>query len=240
MFLRIKRFVLAGSLAMTALAGSYPVHAGEKMTPLPPAGKLAPSLSCTVQYSRAADAYWPVIGDIIRFNAMFENYAALCSKADPIQYLAVRPLAKKLQTLAEQDVTSSYEVIERIIRKRLPPLVAKDCRTDQNAQNEAVRGFHNAMDDQAMRAEKRLARSVKMEKDSSARICHNLTGLRKDLEKRLKGRTIENPLFEIASLRRAAAGPMSVGPANAYKVYRETLVEMRKARAAAEARKKKG
>ncbi len=237
MFLNGRKAIFVTLIAVASFAAVRPSVAKDELIPLPKS-KPAP-VSCTVQYSRAADAYWPVVGDIIRFNAMFENYAELCAKADPIQFLAVRPLAKKLRALTDQDIAASYDVMERIIRRKIPATVSKSCRNDIKAQDAAVAGFHAAMNDQAHKAEKRLARSVGFQRSSSARICHNLTALRRDFEKRTKGRMIENPLFEIASLRRTAAGPFHGGPTKAYKVYRETLGELRREQAAATKDKKK-
>ena len=53
-------------------------------------------------------------GDILRFDAMFGNYAQLCAKSAPGEMRAIRPFVDMMSKRAQDDVDDSYDVMERI------------------------------------------------------------------------------------------------------------------------------
>lgn len=199
---------------------------GQVMTPMP-----RHTVSCNDEYLGRANAYWPVVGDIMRFDAMFRNYASLCAKADPRQMQAIQPFVAMMSRRAQADVDDSYDVMERVIRNHLPEDVPDKCSNDTSAQDYAVRTLDAAMDAQRAKAGRRLDRSAKdIDPAQTGEICHSLTAIRDDIANHVSDRSLDNPLFEIAFLRGRALR-MTPAEARVYNTYRQVLDAMHRGRA---------
>jgi hypothetical protein len=206
------------------MAGVLPAHAGEAMTPLPDT-----KASCNNEYSKAAGVYTPIVGDIMRFDAMFENYASLCSKQGDAK--TMKPFIDAMRTRTDQDVNDSYHVMTRIIKGILPRHVVAACKDDHGAQEFTVMQFHKMMNAQYDKAKRRLKRSAdSMGKKQSAQICGGLADMKTDFEKHASGKDLSNPLFEIAFLRGMIL-PSDPQERSAYGIYRDVLKGMQDERA---------
>ncbi len=198
-----------------------------QMTPLPD----KPASDCADQYLHGADEYWPVVGDIMRFNAMFENYIELCGKEDPKQFKAIKPFIDNMKIRAKQDVDDSYRVMSVIIRSKVA--VPAACSKDKAAQDKAILQFHSAMDAQGDKAQSRLERSAKgLEGGKDTGVCHNLIAIKDEVEKHTKGKSLDNPLYQISFLRGMASAPGNIRQTRMYQVYRGALQDVQLARAA--------
>lgn len=195
----------------------------QDLTPLPQTIEL----SCVDRYMQEAEHYWPVVGDILRFNAMFENYVQLCQRKDPKQLEAIKPFIKSMKARAAQDVDDSYRVMARIIHTRVPADMPAACRADRSARDKATEQFQAAMDAQAEKAASRLKRSAgDMDQDKGGEVCHNLVAIKDEVEKHMSGRTLNNPLYQIAFLRGMASDPGNMQQTKMYQVYRSVLHEI--------------
>jgi hypothetical protein len=198
--------------------------ADDMLTPLPDTVKY----SCSAAYVKVADAYWPVVGDILRFNAMFQNYATLCAKAAPAQMKAIQPFAETMKARAKNDVDDSYSVMDRLIHTTLRPQVPQPCQHDRAAQDAAVHQFQQEMDALAQKAKDRLTRSGRdIGPAQSGAVCQNLSTIKTEVETGTMGRDLSNPLFELAFLRGMVASS-DVATRTVYTSYRDTLGQVQR------------
>jgi hypothetical protein len=214
-------FLLSAVLAASA-------RAGDAMTPLPKT-PLPGSGPCDADYAKQVGAYTPIVGDIMRFDAMFENYASLCSRESGAKKM--KPFIDSMRARTDRDVNDSYHVMTRIIKGILPDHVAAACRNDHDAQERTVKNFHEMMNAQYDKAKHRLERSADgIGEKQRAQVCRGLADMKAEFEKHVSGKDFANPLFEIAFLRGLVL-PSDPRERNAYDTYRTVLKGMQDERA---------
>ena len=64
---------------LIVLIPACPANAQSIVTPMPTAKIHA----CNDEYMKGAKAYWPIVGDILRFNAMFQKLCRFMRKGGP-------------------------------------------------------------------------------------------------------------------------------------------------------------
>ena len=197
--------ILAGSLAL--------------LLPAPARG----AQTCVQSYEKAAGAYRTIIGDIMKFKAMFDDYDRLCRLYYPDEIAALQPFADHLRDQTGRDLENTAVVMAMIFDDVLPKAVGKDCADDDKARNTVKKAFLSAMEEKTKTLDLRMKKSAKTlhhPKDSLT-LCTQLQPLKKKMEKKL-GAEIANPLLEMSVLSRALAKGENHDK-KALKTYREAL-----------------
>lgn len=185
------------------------------------------SEGCAVAYEKEADKYWSIVGDIMKFKAMFDDYDRLCQAHYPEEIAALQPAADLLRAETDRDLKNTKAAMTRIFDETLPQRVGEACAADETARNSVKKKFLSAMDHKTKTLETRLKKSAKslQSPKENLTLCTQLKPMKPQIEKAL-GKGLENPLLEMSVLNRA----MTRSPKHdkvALKGYRDALKEIK-------------
>lgn len=182
--------------------------------------------SCQAAYESAADQYWTIIGDIMQFKVMFDDYDRLCQKYYPDDIAALQPAADRLRQQTNQEIQNTKTAMNRIFDTVLPDNVPATCKNDDTARNAVKKKFMTAMTQRTKTLELRMQKSAKSLQNPKENLplCQQLKPLKPQIEKVL-GPALRNPLLEMSILNRTFTKKPAHQKA-ALKTYRDVLEKL--------------
>lgn len=169
------------------------------VTPLLPRTARAGDDSCLREYERAAQDYWLIVSDILRFKSMFDNYDHLCTRYYPDEIAALQGSADLLRRQVARDVADAEKAVRIVFDDRLPQDVIPECRDDKAARDRVRKNFTTAMKTQTKTVGARLEKSALTvaNPEKSLKLCRELKKIEPAVVKKL-GPDMAHPLFEMS------------------------------------------